>query len=172
MRSGLAAYFVAPLCKSAGAKYAREWGNHACGAGPFRLEQWQVSREVVLVRHQGYFEPGLPYLDRIRWQQLVPPTTQRFKFEDGDLDHIRLDYERLADEARKELKQGGVDTGCPALGAAGAKGEGEMSAAETGGASAPLTSDQVLDELVFLAKVCHAVLRHRRVLTRRFHLGW
>ena len=33
-----------------------------------------------------------------------------------------------------------------------------MSAAETGGASAPLTSDQVLDELDFLTKVCHAVL--------------
>ena len=33
-----------------------------------------------------------------------------------------------------------------------------MSAAETGGASSPLTSDQVLDELDFLATVCHAVL--------------
>jgi hypothetical protein len=33
-----------------------------------------------------------------------------------------------------------------------------MSAAETGGASAPLTSDQVLNELDFLTTVCHAVL--------------
>src|SRR5438128_132232 len=33
-----------------------------------------------------------------------------------------------------------------------------MSAAETGGASAPLTSDLVLDELDFLTTVCHAVL--------------
>lgn len=33
-----------------------------------------------------------------------------------------------------------------------------MSAAETGGASAPLTSDQVLDELDFLTTVCHAVI--------------
>jgi hypothetical protein len=33
-----------------------------------------------------------------------------------------------------------------------------MSAAETGGASAPLTSDQVLNELKFLATVGHAVL--------------
>src|SRR5262249_59464626 len=38
----------------------------------------------------------------------------------------------------------------------GRLGEGEMTTAETG-ASAPLTSDQVLDELDFLAKVCHAV---------------
>lgn len=33
-----------------------------------------------------------------------------------------------------------------------------MSAAGTGGAGAPLTSEQVLDELGFLATVCHAVL--------------
>jgi hypothetical protein len=33
-----------------------------------------------------------------------------------------------------------------------------MSAAESGGAGAPLTSDQVLGELDFLATVCHAVL--------------
>jgi ABC-type transport system substrate-binding protein len=82
-------YNVAPLCKSAGAKYERDWGNRACGAGPFRLEQWSVSREISVVRHQGYFEPGLPYLDRIRWHQLMPASTQRFKFEDGDLDHVR-----------------------------------------------------------------------------------
>ena len=25
--------------------------------------------------HQGYFEPGLPYVDRIRWHQLMPVTT-------------------------------------------------------------------------------------------------
>jgi ABC-type transport system substrate-binding protein len=82
-------YTVAPICKSAGSKYAREWGNHACGAGPFRLEEWQVSREITLVRHQGYFEPGLPYVDRIRRLLLMPESTQRFKFEEGDLDHLR-----------------------------------------------------------------------------------
>jgi ABC-type transport system substrate-binding protein len=87
--AALTLYFVAPLCKSAGSTYAREWGNHACGAGPFRLVEWQVSRELTFVRHQGYFEHGLPYLDRIRWQQLMPASTQRFKFEDGDLDHLR-----------------------------------------------------------------------------------
>jgi ABC-type transport system substrate-binding protein len=80
---------LAPICRSAGSKYAREWGNRACGAGPFRLEQWQASREVTLVRHGGYFEPGRPYLDRIHWSMLMPASTQRFKFEEGDLDHIR-----------------------------------------------------------------------------------
>jgi len=82
-------YVVAPVCKSGGTKYVREWSLHACGAGPFRLEEWQVSREVTLARHAGYFEPGLPYLERIRFYELMLPLAQRFKFEDGDLDHIR-----------------------------------------------------------------------------------
>src|SRR5436189_4983629 len=41
------------------------------------------------------------------------------ELEEGDIDHIRSDYERLADEARKELQRGGLDTGCPTLERAG-----------------------------------------------------
>jgi ABC-type transport system substrate-binding protein len=85
----LTLYFLAPVCRSAGSKYAREWSNHACGAGPFRLEDWSASREIKLRRHDGYFEPGLPYLDAIRWSLLVPPLSQRFQFEKGELDHLR-----------------------------------------------------------------------------------
>jgi ABC-type transport system substrate-binding protein len=81
--------FMAPLCQSAGSKYAREWGNRACGTGPFRLAEWQAAREITLVRHDGYFEPGVPYLDKVRWFLLMPSLTQRFKFEDGELDHVR-----------------------------------------------------------------------------------
>ena len=99
--------FVAPVCKSAGEQYTREWGNHACGTGPFRLTEWQSSREISLTRHDGYFEPGLPYLDKVRWFLLMPPLTQRFKFEDGELDHLRelrlpdLIYYRTDPEWRK-----------------------------------------------------------------------
>ena len=85
----LTLYFLAPVCRSAGSKYARDWSNHACGSGPFRIEDWSASREITLRRHDGYFEPGLPYLDAIRWSLLVPPLSQRFKFEKGELDHLR-----------------------------------------------------------------------------------
>jgi ABC-type transport system substrate-binding protein len=80
---------VAPVCRSGGATYTRDWANHSCGAGPFKLREWQTSREVVLTRHAGYFQPGKPYLDEIRWLLVMPQLTQRFKFEEGALDHIR-----------------------------------------------------------------------------------
>ena len=85
----LTLYFLAPVCRSAGEKYAAAWNNQACGTGPFRLENWSASREISLRRHDGYFEPGLPYLDWIRWSLLVPPLSQRFRFEKGELDHLR-----------------------------------------------------------------------------------
>jgi ABC-type transport system substrate-binding protein len=85
----LTMFFLAPVCRGAGSKYAPEWSTHACGTGPFRLEQWQPSRQIDLVRHDGYFQPGKPYLDRVRFYNLMPAFTQRFKFEEGDLDHIR-----------------------------------------------------------------------------------
>jgi ABC-type transport system substrate-binding protein len=85
----LTLYFLAPVCPSAGSKYAREWGNRPCGTGPFRVQEWAASREITLRRHDGYFEPGLPYLDGIRWALLVAPLSQRFRFEKGELDHLR-----------------------------------------------------------------------------------
>lgn len=85
----LTLYFLAPVCRSAGSKYTRDWNSRACGSGPFRMKSWSASREIILRRHDGYFEPGLPYLDGIRWSLLVPPLSQRFKFEKGELDHLR-----------------------------------------------------------------------------------
>ncbi|HMI82992.1 MAG TPA: ABC transporter substrate-binding protein [Polyangiaceae bacterium] len=85
----LTLYFLAPVCRSGGSKYARDWNSAPCGSGPFRLQEWSASREITLRRHDGYFDPGLPYLDGIRWSLLVRPLTQRFKFEKGELDHLR-----------------------------------------------------------------------------------
>lgn len=81
--------FSAPVCKDAGSTYTREWGSHPCGTGAFKLEVWEPGREVRLKRHDGYFRPGLPYLDGMEWALMMPPLTQRFKFETGELDYIR-----------------------------------------------------------------------------------
>jgi ABC-type transport system substrate-binding protein len=100
----LTLYFLAPVCPGAGQKYTASWSNHACGTGPFRLETWSPSREITLRRHHGYFEPGLPYLDEIHWSLLAPPLAQRFRFEKGELDHLRQfgshDLRRYRTDAR------------------------------------------------------------------------
>lgn len=79
--------FLAPVCRSAGTAYARDWTP--CGTGPFKLVAWEQGLRVRLTRHQGYFRPGLPYLDGVDWALLMPSLTQRFKFETGEIDTMR-----------------------------------------------------------------------------------
>jgi ABC-type transport system substrate-binding protein len=76
-----------PVCRSAGGRYADTW--QPCGAGPFSLAAFQRGTSARLVRHEGYFRPGEPYLDAVEWMFSMPVGTQRLKFEVGDLDILR-----------------------------------------------------------------------------------
>ena len=80
--------FATPVCASAGTTYDPNFSLHACGAGPFRLVNWQEQEAIVLARHDGYYNSELPYLDRVTWMFGVQNTTQRFRFERGDLDFV------------------------------------------------------------------------------------
>lgn len=78
-----------PVCRSAGDRYSDAWT--ACGAGPFKLGDggWKRGRSVELVRHDAYYEKGLPYLDGVRWTFHQNGSTQSFKFFQGELDLVR-----------------------------------------------------------------------------------
>ena len=75
-----------PVCRSAGARYVDTWAP--CGAGPFKLEPggWDHGREITMVRHDGYFRPGQPYLDGVRIVFHANFNSQRYKLESGELD--------------------------------------------------------------------------------------
>lgn len=76
------------VCPSSGERY--DESSVPCGAGPFKLapEGWDRGRQVALVRHEGYFRAGLPYLDGVTMLFGVPTLTQRFKLESGALDVV------------------------------------------------------------------------------------
>lgn len=78
---------TAPVCRTAGRKYHRNF--KPCGAGPFKLVRFEHSDVIELKRNQGYWQKGKPYLDRIVWYLSMQSYTQRFKFEDGKLDYMR-----------------------------------------------------------------------------------
>jgi ABC-type transport system substrate-binding protein len=79
---------MAPLCRSAGAVYDRDFARKPCGAGPYRLRSWEPGRAVKLERFEGYHDRSRPYLDGIDWSLSMPTFTQRFKFESGELDYV------------------------------------------------------------------------------------
>jgi ABC-type transport system substrate-binding protein len=85
----LAMQALRPVCKSGGDRYVDTW--LPCGAGPFKLLEggWDRGRQITLVRHEGYFRPGLPYLDSFRFLVHVNATSQRFKFMRGEQDILR-----------------------------------------------------------------------------------
>jgi ABC-type transport system substrate-binding protein len=85
----LSIHTLRPTCRSAGDRYSDTW--LPCGAGPFELPPggWRRGASLRLVRHPGYFRPGLPYLDAIEWTFNMAALPQRFRFERGELDVVR-----------------------------------------------------------------------------------
>jgi ABC-type transport system substrate-binding protein len=102
--SVLARPTLRPVCRSGGDRYVDSW--QPCGAGPFKLmpEGWRRGTSLRLVRHEGYFRPGLPYLDAVQWAFNMQQLTQRFRFEAGELDFLheisQADQVRFAKDPR------------------------------------------------------------------------
>jgi ABC-type dipeptide/oligopeptide/nickel transport system permease subunit/ABC-type transport system substrate-binding protein len=80
--------FAAPVCASAGPSADSRSTALPCGAGPFRAAAWDPDHALSLVRHEAYHLAGRPYLDGVEWQVSVPSTSQRYKFERGELDYV------------------------------------------------------------------------------------
>lgn len=111
-----AMHALRPVCPSAGDKYDDTW--RPCGAGPFKLDVWDRGRSVRVVRFDGWHEPGKPYFDALTYSFGMAVVTQRFKFEQGDIDIDReltlADTFRFQSDARwKPL--GGYDV-IPSIG--------------------------------------------------------
>jgi len=56
--------------------------------GPFRLVEWVKGAHLVMDRFDRYFEPGLPYLDRVVIRTIKDPVTQMASFRAGEIDFI------------------------------------------------------------------------------------
>jgi len=62
-----------------------EWETHPIGTGPFKFESYIKDQACVLVRNENYWEPGLPYLDRVE-QRVIPQTeTAVVNIRTGDI---------------------------------------------------------------------------------------
>ncbi|MCU0691178.1 MAG: ABC transporter substrate-binding protein [Polyangiaceae bacterium] len=77
---------ASPVCPSAGDSYNPAFSLHACGAGPFRLSRWDGQEALHLQRFDAYHEAGQVHLNGIRLLFGVQTASQRFRFEQGDID--------------------------------------------------------------------------------------
>ena len=56
------------------------------GTGPFRLVSWQQGQKLVLERNPYYWDPEVPYLDRLILLENIPQDTAFLKFQQGEVD--------------------------------------------------------------------------------------
>src|SRR5438128_11348891 len=58
------------------------------GCGPFKLVEWVKGAHLVMDRFDKYFEPGLPYVDRVIIRVIKDPVTQMAAFKASEIDFI------------------------------------------------------------------------------------
>ena len=61
-----------------------EYLANPIGAGPFAIESWTPSAELILVRNEHYHREGRPYLDRIVITESGDPNQTLVSYESGD----------------------------------------------------------------------------------------
>jgi len=82
--------------------------QHLVVDGPFTLERWTPQQEIVLARNEHYFDPALPYLDRVVIRIIPERSNQVTQLLSGSLDVVEqlprtdVDRVRASDLARVE----------------------------------------------------------------------
>lgn len=75
---------------------------HPIGTGPFRFVEYVADDRVVLERFADYFQPGLPYLDRLVFRAIPDANTRLLALERGEIDVVTgvpgSELERLASD--------------------------------------------------------------------------
>ena len=62
--------------------------SHPIGTGPFQFVKWVQGDRVELTRFDGYWNPELPYLDKVTFRFIPDPNAQAAALKAGDIDVI------------------------------------------------------------------------------------
>ena len=58
------------------------------GCGPFKFVEWAKGSHLAMERFDKYFQPGLPYLDKVITRVIKDPVTEMAAFNAGETDLI------------------------------------------------------------------------------------
>jgi len=62
--------------------------SHPIGTGPFKFVKWVRGDRVEMERFAGYWNPDLPYLDKVTIKFIGDPSAQNAALKSGDIDVI------------------------------------------------------------------------------------
>ena len=87
-RMGLVLYSPAALQKYSAEERRAGKPEAEASCGPFKLVEWVKGSQLVMDRFDKYYEPGVPYLDRVIIRTIKDPVTQMAAFKAGEVDFI------------------------------------------------------------------------------------
>jgi peptide/nickel transport system substrate-binding protein len=86
------ALFIAHMAEGDAVMLPREGAEnmaaHPVGTGPFEFVQWDRGSKIEMKRFDGYWNPELPYLDRVTMKYISDPSAQTAALMAGDVDVI------------------------------------------------------------------------------------
>jgi peptide/nickel transport system substrate-binding protein len=65
-----------------------DFDKHPVGTGPFKFVEFVPADHTTLVRNDDYWEPGLPYLDKIIYKPVPDPTVMKTNLETKNVDWV------------------------------------------------------------------------------------
>ena len=87
-RMGLVLYSPAALQKYSPEDRRAGKPDAEASCGPFKLVEWVKGSQLVMDRFDKYYEPGIPYLDRVIIRTIKDPVTQMAALKAGEIDFI------------------------------------------------------------------------------------
>ena len=79
--------------------------SHPNGTGPFKFSKWVKGDRVELVRNENYWNPELPYLDKVVFRFIPDPVSQVNALKAGDIDVLGwLQSQELAAGLQKDKR--------------------------------------------------------------------
>ncbi len=110
--AGTTGMIISPTaCKKNGPDWAE---THPVGTGPFEFVSWERDTHITFKKFNGYWQKGKPYLDGVRWTNIIDPLTREMSLQKGEIDvGIYLDPQNM----KKLEKDGYIINRLPAGGA-------------------------------------------------------
>ena len=81
------------------------------GCGPFKFVEWVKGSHLLMERFDKYFQPGLPYLDKVIIRVIKDPVTEMAAFKAGEIDFVASFSPDHVDTMRTQVPKAQILTG-------------------------------------------------------------
>jgi peptide/nickel transport system substrate-binding protein len=90
-----------PFSPTAALRYGEDAGMRPVGTGPFRFVSWRRDDRLIVERNPDYWQPGLPYLDRIVFRPIPDEDSRLASLVTRDVDAMHSLRQSIVAQVRR-----------------------------------------------------------------------